>query len=175
MVTSILKVGGSKFLTDLDAQRLKKFRKFVGTILPTQIYENPRVYPCYTLPTAHPQYALEDESQQAFPHASRNDKGANIPHRKRHSKHQDTISPRPCNFKLHGCMIMPFVDMFVDVLDGLDRRNALHIYMAVVLPDKPFAVWNNPVIITHMTTMLILCSSITATKNGESSLIVVCS
>src|SRR6266540_1179686 len=30
-------------------QRLKKFRKFVGTILPTQIYENPRVYPCYSL------------------------------------------------------------------------------------------------------------------------------
>src|SRR6266498_3264922 len=49
MVTSILKVGGSKFLTDLDAQGLKKFRKFVGTILPTQIYENPRIYPCYAL------------------------------------------------------------------------------------------------------------------------------
>src|SRR6266545_3097560 len=30
-------------------ERLKKFRKFVGTILPTQIYENPRVYPCYSL------------------------------------------------------------------------------------------------------------------------------
>jgi len=33
----------------LDAQRLKKFRKFVGTILPTQIYENTWVYPYYAL------------------------------------------------------------------------------------------------------------------------------
>ena len=38
-------------------------------------------------------------------------------------------------FKLHGHEIMPFVDVFVDVLDGLDRRNALHIYMTAVLPD----------------------------------------
>src|SRR6266545_895225 len=34
------------------SQGLKKFRKFVGTILPTQIYENPRVYPCYSLTEA---------------------------------------------------------------------------------------------------------------------------
>jgi len=35
---------------------------------------------------------------------------------------------------------VPFVDVFVDVLDGLDRRNALHTYMTAVLPDKPLAL-----------------------------------
>jgi len=49
--------------------------------------------------------------------------------------------------KLHGHAIVPFVDVFVDVLDGLDRRNALHIYMTVVLPDRPSTVWNNPAIL----------------------------
>jgi len=67
--------------------------------------------------------------------------------------------------KLHCCTIMSFVDIFVDILDSLDRSNALDIDMTAVLPDKPFAVWYNPAVINHMTAMLKLCSSVTATKN----------
>jgi len=46
--------------------------------------------------------------------------------------------------KLHSCTVMPFVHIFVNVLDGLDRGNAFHIDMAAVIPDKPFGVWYNP-------------------------------
>ncbi len=68
--------------------------------------------------------------------------------------------------KLHSCLIVPFVDIFVYILDCLYRGDAFHIDVAMVLPDQPSAVWYNLAIINHMSTMLIWCSSITVTKNG---------
>jgi hypothetical protein len=76
--------------------------------------------------------------------------------------------------ELHCCMIMAFVDIFIDVLNGFDRRNALNIDMTAVLPDKPFAVWYDPAIVDHLTMVFILCSSITMTKNRVRVLIDSC-
>ena len=50
--------------------------------------------------------------------------------------------------KFHGDPIMALVHILVDVLDGLDRSNRLHIDVAPVLPDQVLGVTNHPAIIS---------------------------
>ena len=47
-------------------------------------------------------------------------------------------------------MVMALVDVFVDVLDSLDRTDTLHVDMAPVLPEQKDAEWNNSAIIDHL-------------------------
>jgi hypothetical protein len=49
--------------------------------------------------------------------------------------------------KLHGGPIMALVHILVDVLDGLDRCNGLHIDVAPILPDQVPGVTHNPSIV----------------------------
>jgi hypothetical protein len=49
--------------------------------------------------------------------------------------------------KLHGGTIVALVHILVDVLDGFDRGNGLHIDVTPVLPDEILAVTDNPSVV----------------------------
>jgi hypothetical protein len=49
--------------------------------------------------------------------------------------------------KLHGDPVMALVHILVDVLDGLDRCNGLHIDVALILPDEKPGVTDHPTIV----------------------------
>jgi len=57
--------------------------------------------------------------------------------------------------KLHGGMIMALVDILVDVFDGLDRSNRLHIDITVILPDEISGVTDHPLVVNLLPTNLI--------------------
>ena len=42
---------------------------------------------------------------------------------------------------------MTFIDILVDILDGLDRSNGLHIDVTVIFPQKPWAIENHPAVV----------------------------
>ena len=54
--------------------------------------------------------------------------------------------------KLHGGTVMALVDIFVDVLDPLDRSNTLYVDMASVLPEQKDAEWNDKMIVDFLAT-----------------------
>src|ERR1700733_3140291 len=58
--------------------------------------------------------------------------------------------------KPHGGAIMAFVDVLVDVLDTFDRGSALHIDVALILPDQIWTIRNDPTVIQLM---IIHCNS----------------
>ena len=49
--------------------------------------------------------------------------------------------------KLHSCAIMAFVHIFVDVLDGFDRGDALNIDVTAIFPNEPWRMWYYPAIV----------------------------
>ena len=49
-------------------------------------------------------------------------------------------------------MVMALVDIFVDVLDPLDRPNTLYVDMASVLPEQKDAEWNDKTIVDLLAT-----------------------
>ena len=49
-------------------------------------------------------------------------------------------------------MVVALVDIFVDVLDPLDRPNTLYIDMASVLPEQKDAEWNDKTIVDFLAT-----------------------
>ena len=60
---------------------------------------------------------------------------------------------------------MALVDIFVDVLDPLDRSNTLYVDMATVLPEQKDAKWNDKTIVDLLATGKSVClSSITTAE-----------
>ncbi len=72
----------------------------------------------------------------------------------------------PTRAKLHGSAIMAFVDVLVNVFDGLDGCNPLEIDMAMIFPDEIRAVRHNPAVVNLFSIDLKCSPSITTTKNG---------
>jgi hypothetical protein len=68
--------------------------------------------------------------------------------------------------ELHSGAIMALVDVFVDVLDGLDRCDPLDIDVAAVLPDEIRRIRNHPTVVYLLSSNLKGPSSITTTENG---------
>ena len=68
--------------------------------------------------------------------------------------------------KLHSCAIVTLVDVFVNVLDSLDRKDAFHVDVTSILPEPEAWIGNNPTIIDLMTSNLILLSSVTSPEIG---------
>ena len=54
--------------------------------------------------------------------------------------------------KLHGGMIVALADIFVDILDPLDRPNTLYVDIASVLSEQKDAEWNDKTIVNLLAT-----------------------
>jgi hypothetical protein len=61
---------------------------------------------------------------------------------------------------------MTLVDIFVNVLDGLDRKDALHVDMAAELPEPEAWMGNDPSIVDLMTSNLKSLPSVTSSEIG---------
>ena len=59
---------------------------------------------------------------------------------------------------------MTFVDVFVNILDGLDGEDALHVDMAMELLEPEAWIWNNPSIVNLMTSNHKCLSSVTSSE-----------